>query len=305
MKDVREIIRLWKAHASEPCALATLVRVRGSSYRRPGARMLVTATGGTAGSLSAGCIEEEVAVHAREVLRNGAPKLIVFDTRRRFGCNGSIEIFIERAPEELLLALDHHVESRTACTVETVFEANERGRGSRLLAESDSPVEGALIQCFEPAIRLLVIGSGPDSTALTRQGELLGWDVVVVASINESRMESDQRTAAVVTTHNYGRDCAALRHLLPLGLRYLGAIGPRRRRDELLNDVLDSGANLRSALFAPAGLHLGAESPEEIALSIAAEIQAVFCEGAIVSLRDRRAPIHEPSLLRRELISAV
>jgi xanthine/CO dehydrogenase XdhC/CoxF family maturation factor len=76
-------------------------------------------------------------------------------------------------------------------------------------------------------------------------------------------------------------------------LRYLGLIGPRKRRDEILVDVIDSGAEMTSQLFAPAGLHLAAESPEEIALSIAAEIQCVFAGGTPEHLRDRKAPIHD------------
>lgn len=304
MKEIEDIVREFQRRRGEPLALATLVRASGSSYRRAGARMLVASDGSVVGSLSAGCLEDEVASVAREVICSGEPRLLKFDTRRRFGCNGSIEIFVERVQQELLPALRHHVERRSACIVETVFEANERDRGSRLLTESESAVEGALVQCIEPVIRLLIIGTGPDSAALSRQGELVGWEVIVVASINELRIEPDARTAAVVATHNYGRDCAALRHLFPLGLRYLGAVGPRRRRDELVSDVLDSGATVRSALFAPAGLHLGAESPEEIALSIAAEIQAVFCEGSRISLRDWRGPIHEASLPRAESIAA-
>jgi xanthine/CO dehydrogenase XdhC/CoxF family maturation factor len=97
----------------------------------------------------------------------------------------------------------------------------------------------------------------------------------------------------IIATHNYGNDCAALRHLLPLGLRYVGVIGPRRRRDELLIDVLDTGIIITSELFAPAGLHLGADAPEEIALSLVAEIQAVFARASRSSLRDHKAPIHE------------
>jgi xanthine/CO dehydrogenase XdhC/CoxF family maturation factor len=77
-----------------------------------------------------------------------------------------------------------------------------------------------------------------------------------------------------------------------MGLSYVGLIGPRRRRDEILSDLLDSGVELRSQLFAPAGLDLGAEGPEEIALSVIAEIEKVFAEGSGEPLRDRRAPIH-------------
>src|SRR4051794_39155094 len=95
----REIIRFWEARRGEPLALATLVEARGSSYRRPGARMLVSGNGESVGGVSAGCIEEEVILRAREVLMTGEPRLMTFDTRLRFGCHGTIEIFVERVAE--------------------------------------------------------------------------------------------------------------------------------------------------------------------------------------------------------------
>jgi len=278
MKELREIISLWQKHRPRACALATLVRARGSSYRRPGARMLITSNGETAGALSAGCIEEEVAMHARDVIASGEPKLIAFDTRRRFGCSGSIEIFIQRTDDEFMSQLRDKLAARESCEIITEFESN-----------------AAFVQTIQPPIQLLVIGDGADAHALTAQARLLGWDVHLVAAITELRVAIDDRTAAVIATHNFGRDCAALRHLLPLGLRYVGLVGPRRRREELLLDVIDSGAATKSQLFAPAGLHLAAEAAEEIALSIIAEIQVVFTGGTGEHLRDRKAPIHANS----------
>ena len=269
MKELREIVALGEKNGGA-CALATLVRVTGSSYRRPGARMLITPDGKTAGALSAGCIEDEVALHAREVIASGESKLIAFDTRRRFGCNGSIEIFIERVDADFMNSLRNKI-ARREC-----FEV----------------VTEKFVQTIEPAIRLLIFGDGPDASALSQQARSLGWDACAFFAITELGTEIDDRTAAVIATHNFGRDCAALRHLLPLGLRYVGLIGPRRRREELLVDVIDSGANMTSQLFAPAGLHIGAETPEEIALSVIAEIQSVFAEGTGEHLRDRKAPIH-------------
>ena len=137
-----------------------------------------------------------------------------------------------------------------------------------------------------------MIGHGPDGSALQAQAQLLGWEAIVMESIVDWRGEFDARTVAVIATHNYGRDCAALRFLAPLGLPYVGVIGPRRRREELLLDVLDSGAELKSNLFAPAGLDLGAETAPEIALAIVSEIQNVFAAGNGESLRDSNLPIH-------------
>jgi len=80
--------------------------------------------------------------------------------------------------------------------------------------------------------------------------------------------------------------------LLKLDLPYVGLLGPRRRRDQLLNAVLDEGIAIEAEVFGPAGLDLGAETPEELALALVAEIQAVFAGASAESLRDRKAPIH-------------
>ncbi|MEY2542130.1 MAG: xanthine dehydrogenase accessory factor, partial [Verrucomicrobiota bacterium] len=94
MKEIYDILREFEKRRGQSFALATLVRAEGSSYRRPGARMLICEDGRTVGSLSAGCIEDEVALCAGEVLRSGVAMTMSFDTRRRFGCNGKIDIFI-------------------------------------------------------------------------------------------------------------------------------------------------------------------------------------------------------------------
>ncbi len=251
--------------------------------------MLITSGGETAGALSAGCIEDDVAVHARAVIGSGEPKLIAFDTRRRFGCNGSIEIFIELVDEDVVERLRDIIVSRRTCTLVTIFE------GGAQLGSYISPgpaFEDGFAQTIEPPLRLIVIGEGDDVNALAAHAHLLGWDLELIAAVTELRGAVDSRTAVVIATHNFGRDCAALRHLLPLGLRYVGLVGPRRRREELLVDVIDSGAAIKSQLFAPAGLHLAAETPAEIALSIVAEIQRVFAGGTAEHLRDRKAPIH-------------
>lgn len=251
--------------------------------------MLISRDGAFAGSLSAGCLEEEVVARAFRVLHDDEPELILFDTRRRFGCRGSIEIFLERAPHDLLRDLRDHLRNRESCELATVFESSNM-LGSRIAIGFVDP--GAFVQTIEPALRLAIVGSGRDAIALRRHAALLGWETVMIETITELPVLPDRWTAAVVLTHNFGRDCAALRHLGPLGMRYVGLVGPRKRRDEILIDLIDSGVELASQLFAPAGLHLAAESPEEIALSIAAEIQSVFAGGTAEHLCDRKAPIH-------------
>jgi xanthine dehydrogenase accessory factor len=323
MKEIYDIVRAWNQRRAENpnhpgiFALATLVRAVGSSYRRPGARMLICEGGATTGSLSAGCLEEEVVLSARKVLRDGEPQLLSFDTRRRFGCAGNIEIFIERIDEQFLAAITHELDARRSCFVVTSFEGNEVG--SRILyydqkhehehppsLRSGAASEYKLMQEIHPPMRFLIFGDGPDNAPLVSLGQQLGWEMTQIDDPNSFSPEFDDRTAAIVKSHNYGRDFVALTKLLPLGLRYVGLIGPRKRRDQLTNELLDLGVTMNAGFFAPAGLDLGAETPEEIALSIVSEIQRVFAMGTGESLRERKAPIHRalkcadpPALLKR------
>lgn len=299
MREIRDIIREWERHRGQQLALATLVRAQGSSYRRPGARMLVCPDGSAVGSLSGGCLEEEVARRAFEVMGAGTPSLMSFDTRLRFGCTGSIEIFIERADENFLAELAAHFAERRSCRAITAFLGKSGELGTRIPSPEEEIPAGAFVQEIEPPIHLILFGDGPDSVPLRAFAEVLGWDVIEADQAADLPSRADQRTAAIVKSHNYGRDFAALSHLLKLELPYVGLLGPRKRRDQLLNAVWDSGIAIDAELFAPAGLDLGAETPEEIALALVSEIQAVFAGASAESLRDRKAPIHGWNIVRK------
>ncbi len=294
MKEIRDIIAAFQRHRSEPHALATLVRARGSSYRRAGARLLIDAQHKTVGALSGGCLEEEVAVRAQEVIATGRPLLLTFDTRLRYGCNGAIDVFVEKIEPALIDAFAAAQSERRECRLATVFENGDSLR-SRLLAPADDAPPGVCLQTIRPPLQLVLIGEGPDSAPLRGLAAVLGWEVREAEAAAALPNEFDQWTAAVVKTHNYGRDYAALAKLLPLGLPYVALLGPRRRRDQLLHALHEAGVEIRSELFAPAGLDLGAESPEEIALAIVAEIQTVFAEASAESLREWKRPIHPPA----------
>jgi xanthine/CO dehydrogenase XdhC/CoxF family maturation factor len=293
VKELADIISAWQCRRGERLALATLVRARGSSYRRPGARMLVCADGTTVGSLSGGCLEEEVAGRAREVMRSGAPALMAFDTRRRFGCNGAIEILVEAAREEFLAELADSFRQRRRITAVTGFEGDgSDALGTRILSPDETAPAGSFVQEIAPPIQLVIFGEGPDSAPLRSFAQILGWPVIETDRAENLPLDLDARTAAIVKSHNYGRDFTALQRLLQLDLRYVGLLGPRKRRDQLLGDLLDVGVPLNAELFSPAGFDLRAETPQEIALAIVAEIQVAFAESSGESLRDRKAPIH-------------
>lgn len=290
MKELVDILRFGEQHRGETLALATLVQARGSSYRRPGARMLICADGTTVGSLSGGCLEEEVATGAREVMRTGRATLMSFDTRLRFGCNGTIEIFVERVAEHFLEQLALCYGERRSGRFATVSAG--ANLGTRMLGVDEAVSSGAFIQEIEPPIQLIVFGEGPDSAPLRVFAEALGWSLIEAEQASELPAAVDDRTAAIVKSHNYGRDFAALRHLLRLNLRYVGLLGPRQRREQLLHALRDDGVAINAEIFAPAGLDVGAETPEEIALAMIAEIQTVYADATGTSLRDRKVPIH-------------
>jgi xanthine/CO dehydrogenase XdhC/CoxF family maturation factor len=274
LKDIYDILREWKKRRGERFVLATLVRAQGSSYRRPGARMLICEDGTTVGSLSAGCVEKEVVISGRKVLDTGEPLVVSFDTRRRFGCAGKIDILIERIDGNFLANLAQDLKARRVHVAVTRFDGEE------------------FIQEIPPPLRLLLVGEGPDNTPFRSLGYLLGWKVIEIIDPNSFSIKPDAWTAAVVKSHNYGRDFIALKKLLPLDLHYVGLIGPRKRRDQIMNELLDVGVTINAGFFAPAGLDLGAETPEEIALAVLSEIQRVFGGGSGESLRERKLSIH-------------
>lgn len=303
MKDIYDIVAESKKRSGQPLALATLVQAEGSSYRRPGARMLICQDGRTVGSLSGGCIEQEIASRARSVLESGKPVTIDFDTRRRFGCHGRIDIFVEKVTHQFFTDLRDQLCARKSCLIVTtpngshvtshsVTENNSFSGKDRGTLAGECGRWAPFIQVVHPPLRLLICGEGPDTVPLRRLCDTLGWESFIVNDVQAVSVEVDRWTAAIVKSHNFGRDFAALVRLLPLNLRYVGLIGPKKRRDQLLNHLLEIGLSINAGFFAPAGLDLNAETPEEIALSIVSEIQRVFAEGSGQSLRDRRSPIH-------------
>lgn len=299
MKEIADILIEFDRRRDQPLALATLVRVTGSSYRRPGARMLIALDGHRTGVLSAGCLEDEIAATAPGVVSSNQPILLHFDTRRYFGCSGTIDILVEKLQPEFLRAVRATLDLRRACVVETVF-AQSGSLGSRVLPAEPIEFGGArLVQTITPCVRLLLLGHGPESAPLSAIAHILGWEVIENRSAAFLPDEIDEWTAVLVHTHQYGRDYSALARLMPMELPYVALLGPRRRCAQILHVLLQEKVNLRSELFAPAGLDLGAESPEEIALAIVAEIQARFARASGLSLRDRKSPIHaSPELFR-------
>jgi xanthine/CO dehydrogenase XdhC/CoxF family maturation factor len=283
------------AGRGEGAVLATVLAVDGSAYRGAGARMVVRADGSTIGAVSGGCLEADIVARAAEVLASGAPALVHYDTRSSddgvfglgMGCRGVVDVRLEPLAGDALRA--------------------EIARLAELRARN--------------AVRLLVCGAGADAIPVVRLAAMTGWLVTVTdhrpsfataerfpdaerviridpshpVGVLASVVRLDEFTAAVVMGHAAAHDRARLHELLGVpGLRYLGVLGPRRRTLELLEGApgVEPGV-IPPHVYAPVGLDIGAETPEEIALAIVSECAAVLAGRAPRSLREHEGPIHE------------
>jgi xanthine dehydrogenase accessory factor len=303
VKALQQIIQRVAENPSRPWALATLVQTEGSTYRKPGARLLVDSDGHTLGVLSGGCLEEEIARHGQKVIDDASPALLSFDTKRLYGCDGQLKILVEPLPPaepngNLITEIGRALTSREVCRVRICFEGDTLG--SELLASDALVAEqrGILIDTVPLPVRLLLFGTGPEIEPITKFGGNLGW--VIERFDHPSALAEDFRpdtqTAALVMNHNFGRDLLALDRILPLRLRYIGLLGPRKRHAELLARLseyrpLDFESDIRN-LHAPAGLDIGSEAPEEIALAIVSEVAAVLSNRRGGFLRERKSDIH-------------
>ena len=345
-------------------ALATVVSIEGSSYRRPGARMLITERGETTGVLSGGCLERDVAERALKVMETGQAVVVRYDTTNDndivwglgLGCRGIVDILIEPATTDdvrgLMQLLAECSESDRCGAVATVFRVDgdvDANLGARAMLYPDGTVDGQLtfesifddlrdatssivkryetlggyvdvfLEVIEPRPRLLIFGAGYDVLPVVDLANSIGWHTTVVDTnarvssrerFNKAdavllcrpedvldRVRLTERTAVVTMTHNYLHDLELLRNLLPMSLRYLGCLGPKRRTERLLLEVAGGDERLANdylqQLQAPIGLDIGAETAEEIALAIVSEIKAVLSERRGGQLRDRKRTIHD------------
>jgi xanthine/CO dehydrogenase XdhC/CoxF family maturation factor len=335
MKELSAIVKTLIDPATGPSVLATLTTAEGSSYRRPGARLLITHGGKRLGSISGGCLEEDVIARAHSVMSTGRAETVIYDTTSEndlvwgvgLGCHGVVTVLIEKLPAQpawaLTLAENFAARRPTALAV-THNSSDPRQLGTRIAggsggATAATPPGGVFLNVVPPLTALAIFGAGDDAQPLARLAHELGWhisvadprpafatatrfpnaDRLLVAPASElvERAAPDATTLAVVMTHHYVHDVPLLRALLAHPLAYLGLLGPRKRAEKILADLAAEGVAIsgadRARLHAPVGLDLGADSPEQVALAIVAEMQAVLAGRDARPLRERARPIHE------------
>jgi len=368
LKELNDIINAFdKANAAgRQTALATVVLVEGSSYRRAGARMLVTEDGQLTGAISGGCLEGDALRKARLAMAQSKPMLVTYDTTddddAKFGvglgCNGIIHILIEPifpAKETSPITLfKQFLSKREPVVLVTMFSLADRQApqpGTCLLMKADETTQGSIVDeeikdavladavdvlkngnsvtktyvygngytCFiellQPAVSLVIFGAGNDAIPVVQFASVLGWHItlvdgranyavperfpqvkkIIIAKPDKAlaNIVLDDRTAMILMTHNYNYDMAMLRQLLPLKLPYVASLGPKKRLQRMLDELKEEGLNVASdqleSIFGPAGIDIGSENSDEIALSIIAEIQAILNKKTVNSLRDKQA----------------
>jgi len=340
------------AGAGRRTALATVVRILGSTYRRPGAKLLVADDGAVSGGVSGGCLEDDVREVALGVLRGAPPALRRYDTGGDeqqvwglgLGCDGMVEVFVERldgrgavaARARKLLAGDRPFAIATLVA--------GPGAGAALLLEEDATVTGStgdaaldrtiaataraqlgagttgvveigarrlFVEVLEPPPRLIICGAGDDARPLAALATSAGFRVTVadhrpaylvadrfpagvrlVQARPEEGIEAFAQTAGtfvVIQTHSLTHDKHWARSAATSAACYVGLLGPRERGQKLLEELPPAA---RRRVFTPVGLDLGAEGPEQIAVSIVAELLAVHTGRPPRHLRERDGAIH-------------
>lgn len=367
MKDFQIILSEYAKvrPTNRQAALATVIQVSGSSYRSPGARMLITDDGRWVGSISGGCLEGDALRKARQVMNEGKPMTVSYDTREEsnqnlgigLGCNGVIDVLIEPlgTGENALSLLSKLNSSDDAAALATIFSSptmmgeklllNENGDevsqfsdpvfNMKVLQELKKVFETrtsftkeyyhhgepihVFIEFIQANISVIIFGGGFDARPVSQLSKALGWNVSVtdecVAHIaplffpTADKLSLCQRefvdrdfditphTACILMSHNYEYDRDVLKKLLKTEAPYIGILGPRKRFEKMLMEFDQQGITLTASdherIHSPLGLDIGAETPDEIAVSVIAEIQAKLYRRSGGYLKNRNTPIHE------------
>lgn len=371
MKEIKDILAAYyfAVKDGKKTALATVVHVEGSSYRRPGARMLVTDDGMLTGAISGGCLEGDALRKALLAINENRNKLVTYDTTDeddakfgvQLGCNGIVHILFEpindqnglnpiqllkfvqekRADNVLctLFSLDHHAiqpgtqflyrDQETLVAVDTEDQyvkldlkedlqaalTNKRSAFKNISIGNSEII--AFIEYIPPTIALYVFGAGNDALPLVSMAQILGWELTVIdgrrthltaerfpsatlvlkkAEYALEELSFDLHSAAVLMTHNYNYDLEVLNNISKTVCNYIGVLGPKKKMDRMLDELSSQGnaipASALGNIYSPVGLDLGAETAEEIALSICAEIKAVLSGRNAQLLRNKDQSIH-------------
>ncbi len=312
--------------------LATVVDLDGSSYRKPGVRMLILENGKMIGAVSGGCVEKDILRQSSTVFETGTAKMMTYDGRYRLGCEGILYILIEPFnPDDLFLKrFEHALKQRTSFKINSFYnkdngEFNNIGSVAIFkeelypISKTSNITQSNLIfeEEMKPCFKLMIFGAEHDAVQLCKLAHYNGWEVTIISGPLESKtiidfpgataffsvspdalelQSIDNQTAILLMSHNFSNDLKYLIELKDSIPAYLGILGPSDRREKLLSQFLeycpDANYSFIEGIFGPAGLNIGAETPQEIAVSIISEILSVIRNQVPMSLKEKTGRIH-------------
>jgi xanthine dehydrogenase accessory factor len=308
--------------AQRRAAVATVVATRSSAPRPVGSKLVVRDDGSIEGSVSNGCVESDVILAAQEVLAGGEPRLVTYGITDEMAigvglpCGGEIDVFVEPyqgdAAEVVLTVIAGDDVGAKLSDPELEQAARRRGRSHVFELEGQTVFADVSV----PPPRLFVYGAVDTAEALCAAAKLLGWRTIVadarprfatrdrLPSADEilvlwpdealAHVAPDAATSVVVLTHDDKFDLPLVRGALESEAIYLGWLGSRRNQERRRGLLLEDGVAEEDLdrVSGPAGLDLGAASPEETAVSILAEILAVRAGRAGGRLKESSERIH-------------
>ena len=312
--------------------LATVVDLDGSSYRKPGVRMLMLENGKMIGAVSGGCVEKEVLRQAQSVFIDGKSKMMTYDGRYRLGCEGIIYILLEefKPASKFIEKFETCIVTRETIKVESFFQREEgvfNNIGSIISIDNQyytisglkdlNTSQHQFSQELTPCFKLIILGAEHDAVQLCQLASTTGWEVEVVSGVSEPKTienfpgaksfvsssadsydftSIDAETAIMVMTHSFSNDLKWLLSLKDCKPSYLGLLGPVKKRESLISQLLEYDPNISEefigSIHGPAGLNIGSVTSQEIAISIIAEILSVKRNQIPMSLKEKTGNIH-------------
>lgn len=286
--------------------LITIVRVEGSAYRKPGTMMCFAKDGKQFGMVSASCLESDLKIRAEQLLNHSEhfSEVVVYDMSheddlgwgRGAGCNGKVHILLEKVDRELkrnleilLSYLNDKIPVRMNKSLQSVPNKilttyYPQGYPSFGATPNNLSDKELYVQNFHPQQRLIIFGAGDDVIPLITVAQSVGFEVFVwdwrpdlldLKRLRQATYFTDIEAMTfypsdyvVVMTHDFQHDQKIIQQLLwHQTFQYVGVLGPKKRMQRLLNKK-----SVPSWIHNPVGLSIKAEGPEEIAISIIAEI---------------------------------
>lgn len=368
MSELKQLLEAFEDRQQKgiATALATVVRVKGSAYRREGTKMLIDAEGSQVCMISGGCLEEEVGAIAQEVLDTGNAKVHFFDLDEDvvwglgLGCGGSVDVYIEAFQKDAIhrnwiAALEAE---KAACLVTIIEAENTNLEGLRMFVDDSGNIQGSLqssaleatllersqmkmkelyprsetktykhddgssvevfLDVHVPPPELVIFGAGHDAIPMADAAHTLGYRLTVVdarhAFVTEERFPNvqtlirthpsgfeekvslDERSYVIIMNHHLDRDKDSLVFSLNSPAAYIGLLGPRSRFERILDSLKEDDIVLSKEDIGrvrnPIGVDIGADTAEEIAVSVMSELLALRAGYQAGFLNDRDGRIH-------------